>query len=55
MGETAAGATVTQWRMLEAKVVKGLCRLTDDVPIMALPRVIDDVDGVGNGAETWPF
>ena len=52
MSETAAGAAVTQWRMLDAKAVKRLCRLTDDVPIMALPRLIEDVDSVGNGAET---
>ena len=52
MGETAAGAAVTQWRMLDTRAVKGLCRLTDDVPIMTLLRLIDDVDSVGSGAET---
>ena len=41
--------------MLDTKPVKELCRLTDDVPIMALLRRIDDVDSVGNGTETFPL
>ena len=41
--------------MLDAKEVKELCRLTDNVPNMALSRLIDELESVGNGAETWPF